>query len=251
MRKDEKETYQAYDEMALEYHDYRTKKHPKGWFYNEYLEMPSVLKTLGNIRGKKILDFGCGSGIYAKILAKRGAIVKGFDISKEMIKIAKKNNPKLDLRIGSGYKIPFDEKFDIVLSALTVHYLEDWDKMLKEVGRVLKEGGYFVFSTDNPVTAFGRTIRIKGKRLMSLGLKSYFDEGKYQFVAEFDNGKKIIIPCYHKTYESIIKNLIRNNFEILDYIDAFPDKRAKKLFPKSYEKFSKIPKFCIWKVRKR
>jgi len=111
MKKHEKEVRKNYDFMAEYYHNHRTKKFPQGWFYNEMLEMPSTLKLLGNVKGKKILDFGCGTGIYAKLLTKKGAKVKGFDLSSEMIKIAKKENPKLDLRVGSGNKIPFTEKF--------------------------------------------------------------------------------------------------------------------------------------------
>jgi len=106
MTKEEKEAEAVYNKIAEHYHSHRTKKHPKGWFFNEMLEMPAMFELLGNVKGKKVLDFGCGSGIYAKILTKKGAIVKGFDISEEMLKIAKKDNPTLDLRQGSGYKIP-------------------------------------------------------------------------------------------------------------------------------------------------
>ena len=75
--KDEKEAKKMYDLLAKFYHDLRTKKYPQGWFYNEMLEMPSTLELLGNVKGKKILDFGCGTGIYAKILTKKGAKVSG------------------------------------------------------------------------------------------------------------------------------------------------------------------------------
>ena len=139
MKPEEKEAKKVYDNAADYYHYGRTKKYPQGWFYNELLEMPATLELLGNVKGKKILDFGCGTGIYAKLLTKKGAIVKGFDISEEMLKIAKKENPKLDLKIGSGYKIPFNEKFDIILASLVVHYLKDWNKMLREIKRMKED----------------------------------------------------------------------------------------------------------------
>ena len=87
-RKEEKRAKESYDFMAEYYHDVRTRRNPKGWFYNELLEMPATLELLGNIKGKKILDFGCGTGIYAKILTKKNAKVKGFDISPKMLEIA-------------------------------------------------------------------------------------------------------------------------------------------------------------------
>lgn len=248
MKTEEKQAKQNYDFMANEYHNIRTKKFLEGWFYNELLEMPATLKLLGNVNKKKILDFGCGTGIYAKLLTKKGAKVKGFDISEEMLKIAKKENPKLDLRIGSGYKIPFKEKFDIVLSPLVMHYLSDWNKVFKQVRKVLKSGGIFLFSTGNPVAECRKSIKVNGKKIRVFG--NYFNERKRNenWIVE---GKKIKISFYHITYETIINTIIKNNFEIIGYKDAFPIKKAQKLFPKDYVVCSKIPIFSIWKVKKK
>ncbi len=105
--------------------------------------MRATLELVGNVKGKEVLDYGCGSGLYLKVLIKRGASVKGFDISEEMLKIARKKFPKLDLRLGSGYNIPFREKFDLVVAPLVLHYIDDWDKVFREVSRVLKKNGIF------------------------------------------------------------------------------------------------------------
>jgi len=249
MKQEEKEAIKNYALCAKGYHNWRTKKHPQGWFYNELLEMPSTLDLLGNMKNKKILDFGCGTGIYAKILAKEGAKVKGFDISKEMLNIARKENPNLDLRLGSGYDIPFKEKFDIVLAPLVVHYLKDWNKMFAEVSRILNKGGYFIFSTGNPVAEAKKKISMGNKKISILD--NYFKEGKVYANWKDDKGKKIKMSAYHKTYETIIKTIINNNFEIIDYKDCFPIKKAKKLFPRDYAEYSKKPFFCVWKVRKK
>ena len=85
MKTDENIAKKNYDISAKAYHNLRTIENPQGWFYNELLEMPSTLELLGNVKGKKILDFGCGSGIYAKLLTKKGAKIKGFYISNEII----------------------------------------------------------------------------------------------------------------------------------------------------------------------
>jgi SAM-dependent methyltransferase len=249
MKKEEKEAIMNYAKSAKAYHNWRTKANPKGWFYNEHLEMPATLQLLGNVKRKKILDFGCGTGIYGRLLTKKGAIVKGFDISKEMLEIAKEENPKLDLREGSGYKIPFKEKFDIVLSSLTVHYLKDWNKMFKEVSRVLKPKGLFIFSTNNPVFSSRERRIIEGKKVTTFG--DYFKE-EVAWTSWRDNeGKEMKMMHYNKTYETIISYILKNDFEIVGYKDCFPTKESKKLFPKDYAEFSKKPFFCVWKVRKR
>lgn len=247
MKPEEKEAREKYDSMAEDYHNMRTKEHPKGWFYNEFLEMPATLGLIGNVKRKKLLDLGCGSGIYAKLLTKKGAIVKGFDISPKMLEIAKKNNPDLDLRIGSAYKIPFKEKFDIVYSALVIHYLNDYDKMFKQVSRVLNKNGLFIFSTVNPVIEVIEKINRKYKT--DRNKDDYFNEKRISTVWNV-GGKEREVFAYHKTYETIIKSIIRNGFDIVDYKDCFPLKKSKKLFPKDYAIFSKIPYFCVWKVRK-
>src|SRR3989344_1648913 len=248
--KEETETEETYDAMAPFYHEYRTTKFKGGWFFNEYLEMPAMLTALGNVKGKKILDWGCGSGVYAKILSKRGAGGKGFDISEEMIKIARTENQNLDLRIGSGLKIPFDEKFDIVFASLALHYLKDWNKVFSEVSRVLKKEGLFLFSDDNPVTKSSKSITYEGNKIKALGIRNYFKEGEMHSADwELPNGKTVRIRAYSRTFESVIKTILQNNFEIIDYVDAFPIPSAKNKFPEEYKLWSKVPKFVIWKLK--
>ncbi len=249
MKPEENETRKKYDFMAEEYNHMRIKKYPHGWFYNEMLEMPSVLELLGSVKGKKILDLGSGTGIYAKLLTEKGAIVKGFDLSPGMIKIAKQENPKLDLKIGSAYKIPFNEKFDIVLASLVVHYIKDWDKMFNEIKRVLKDGGIFIFSTGNPVSEFLQRIKVGKETIKVLG--DYFKEGKKHQIWTNIKNRNLKISSYHITYETLIRRILKNNFEIIDYKDCFPLKKAEKLFPGDYREFSKRPYFCAWKLRKK
>ena len=245
MKKDEREAKEVYDKIAKDYHELRTKD--KGWFYNEFLEMPATLSLLGNVKNKTILDFGCGSGLYAKHLIKKGAKVYGFDISKKMINIARKEAPKAILKVASGYKIPFNKKFDIVLASLVLDYFVDWNKVFNEIKKHLKKDGYFIFSIGNPVTECVKKIKVNNTTSRVLG--DYFKERKIYGVWWRGYKNEIKVPTYHKRYETIIKIILKNGFKIVDYKDAYPKEEAKKLFPKDYKLFSKIPYFCVWKVR--
>ncbi len=251
MKKEEKEAEKTYNFIAEFYHNYRTKMNPRGWFYNEHLEMPMTLKLLGNIGGKKILDMGCGTGIYAKLLTKKGAKLKGFDISDEMLKIARKDNPKLDLRKGSLYKIPFKEKFDIVYAALAMDYVPNWDKVFRNVSNVLKKNGIFIFSTGNPLAEMLKSVKVGEEKLKVFGIRNYFEEDKVHYSKWDLKNKKVRVPSYHKTYGTIVKTIVRNGFEIIDYEDTFPSKKSKKLFPEEYKQYSKYPYFCAFKLRKK
>lgn len=259
MKLEEKEAKEKYDKVAEHYHNWRTKINPKGWMFNEHLEMPSTLSMLGNIKGKKILDIGCGAGIYSKIMHKKGALVKGFDLSDEMLRIAKLENPDLDLRKGSFYKIPFKEQFDIAIAPLVIDYAKDWNKVFSQVNSRLKRDGEFIFSIGNPITETAEKLIINGKRMKYKGISArvlydYFKERKiYGTWKNILHKKQVInikMPTYHKTYETIIGIILKNGFQIVNYKDCFPTKKSKKLFPEEYKFLSKVPYFCVWKVKK-
>ncbi len=251
--KDEEDVLTSYNTGAEHYHEQRTTKYPEGWFFNELLEMPATLKLLGNVKGKRLLDFGCGTGIYAKLLTRMGANVSGFDISSEMLAIAKKENPSLDLKLGSGYKIPFREKFDIVQASLVLDHVKYWNRALAEVHKVLKNDGTFVFSVGNPVAETAKSIKFMGKKYRVLGIRDYFLEhvSYNRWKIDGKNVRSVSVPFYHKTYETIIRTVVKNGFEIVDYRDAFPLKKAEKLFPEYYKRYSKIPFFSVWKLKKQ
>jgi len=232
----------TYNQIAEEYYHLRTKMHPKGWFYNELLEIPTTLKLLGNIKNKKILDLGCGPGLYARILAKKGAKVKAMDISEKEIEIARKNNPEIEFEVGNAEELPYkNSEFDIVLAALVIEHFDKWDKVLNEVRRVLKKKGIFVFSIGNPVS---NCVHIRKRAKLK---REYFKE--IENTSKWWNGVKM--KWYHKTYGTIIRLLVKNGFELIDYEDCKPLKKAKKLFPEEYNVAISLPYFCAWKLRKK
>lgn len=237
---------EKYKDIGEEY--YKSRKHKSGssYFYNENLEMPTTLKLLGNVKDKKILDVGCGPGLYAKKLTKKSAKVKGIDLSEELIKIARQENPKLDFKVGDIEKLPYkNSEFDIVLATLVLGHLSNWDKALKEINRVLKKEGVFVFSGYNPVVEKTKKTRWFFRNFREI--KDYFEEG-WRFTKWKKDAKKI---HYHRTYGTIVKQLVNHGFEIVDYEDCKPLKSSKKSYPRLYNKTINAPHFCVWKVRKK
>ncbi|MFA5856998.1 MAG: class I SAM-dependent methyltransferase [Candidatus Pacearchaeota archaeon] len=260
MKKEEIEAKNKYDLIAEFYHNFRTKENPKGWMYNEHLEMPATLKLIGNVRAKKVLDFGCGSGIYTKILKNKGAKIKGFDISESMLKIARDNLPDIEFKQGSGNKIPYNEKFDLVIASLVMDYFDDWSKPFKEVSRVLNSNGEFIFSIGNPISETSIKYEVDGKRVKYEGIPvrifgDYFSERKiygiWKNILHKNKVRDIKMPTYHKTYETVIKTILSNGFEIVDYIDCYPTKESQHLFPEEYKFLTRVPFFCSWKVKKK
>jgi ubiquinone/menaquinone biosynthesis C-methylase UbiE len=245
----QKITRKAYDTLGKAYYEARKYKSDSSYFYNELLEMPVTLKLLGNVKGKNILDAGAGPGLYARLLTDKGAKVKGIDISPKLLEIARKEAPEVRFTQNSVEKLPFkDKEFDIVLCTLVLGHLDNWNKAFKEIFRVLKSGGLFIFSVYNPIGELAKSKKWFFKRIVKI--KDYFIERKRAGTWKSE-GKKVMIVHYHKTYGTIVKYIINNGFEILDYEDCKPPKNSKKMFPKDYERTIHIPLFCVWKVRKK
>lgn len=110
-----------------------------------------AIGLLGNTQGKKILDCGCGMGNLGVYLTMRGAYIKGFDISSEMVKVARVNaeknhvNGKCSFLCSSFENLPYrDISFDLAMGAYILHHV-NIERAVKELHRVLKPGGKAVF----------------------------------------------------------------------------------------------------------
>lgn len=89
--------------------------------------------------GKKVLDIGCGSGIYVDYLTRQGKKAVGIDFVNEFIKRAKKNY-RGKFRTANAYKLPFDDNsFDTVMMLDVLEHLDDELKALKEAIRVARK----------------------------------------------------------------------------------------------------------------
>lgn len=122
--------------------------------YNAHYDRPAVLGLLGDVSGCRILDVGCGSGLYAAELARRGAHVTGFDSSAKLVQHARQRvGDAADLRVHDLHH-PLgwlsDDSVDQAVMALVVHHLADPVPALREMHRVLRPGGRLVVSTVHP-----------------------------------------------------------------------------------------------------
>jgi SAM-dependent methyltransferase len=118
---------------------------------------------LGDIRGKNVLDYGCGHGMAAVVLARVGATVTAFDLSPGYVNEARErmraNGVEVECIVADGEELPFpDAAFDAVWGNAILHHL-DLTRAGRELFRVLKPGGVAVFCEPwggNPVLAFAR-----------------------------------------------------------------------------------------------
>jgi 2-polyprenyl-3-methyl-5-hydroxy-6-metoxy-1,4-benzoquinol methylase len=113
------------------------------------LERQLLLELLGGVAGKTLLDVGCGDGELASELSRRGAIVTALDADSMMIAAAQRRseieNTQLRLIEGQAERLPFDdESFDFVLAVTVLCFVQDAERAVAEMARVLKPGGRLV-----------------------------------------------------------------------------------------------------------
>jgi SAM-dependent methyltransferase len=122
---------------------------------------------LGDVKGKTVLEYGCGDGVNTVLLANRGAHVIALDLSPELIAVAKQRllthgiTSGVDLIVGSAHNLPLpDDSIDVVFGIAILHHL-DLELASNEVRRVLKQNGLAIFQEpvrNSPVLRFVRKL---------------------------------------------------------------------------------------------
>ena len=162
-------------------HEYRLSKHSPGtveYFmdikssYDKKYGYNREFVDYESLKGKKILEIGCGLGIDLVQFAKAGAITTGMDISDFAVEMSRKNleihNLKADVFRGDGEYLAFeDESFDSVFAISSIPYTQNPEKMIREIHRVLKKGGeayLVVYNSGSWLNMLFRIFNMKSQR---------------------------------------------------------------------------------------
>jgi SAM-dependent methyltransferase len=187
-------------------------------------EWYELKKMLPDLQGKRVLDLGCGFGWHCRYAISQGAkTVIGVDISERMISEAENKTTSENIKyICSPIEdIDFPEaSFDVVISSLTLHYIESFDEILEKISKWLVNGGDFVFSVEHPIfTAQGTQdwyYDLQGNRL-HWPVDHYFTEGIRKSVFLDEDVLK-----YHKTLTTYMQGLIMKGFIITGVVEPKP-----------------------------
>lgn len=187
-------------------------------------EWHELQKMLPDFKAKKVLDLGCGYGWHCKYAAENGAdFVLGTDISHRMLESARQKNhdEKIEYRCAAMEDLDFPAgMFDVVLSSLAFHYVEDFRTLVKNIAAWLKADGDFVFSVEHPVfTSYGTQdwYYDDSGNILHFPVDRYYYEGKREAVFL---GEKVV--KYHRTLTTYLNTLLENGFVIQQVIEPQP-----------------------------
>nr|ADQ54416.1 methyltransferase [uncultured marine crenarchaeote E37-7F] len=223
--------------------------------YNELVEVPAMLNLIGDVKEKKVLDAGCGYGFYSLLLAKKGAIVTGIDISEKNIELAKKNASECSIKCESivcdmqDLSIFQSETFDLVTSSIVVNYLDDLKKAFLEVFRVIKLQGIFTFSENHPILKGKWETDSEGRRL-HWNLDNYFERSIIIDKWRTQSGGIIETRSQHRTIQDYFDALISAGFTVERLVEPKPIETSIDSKKDRYERAKRIPYFILFKERK-
>ena len=142
------------------------------------------LRLLGRVRGKRVLEVGCGAARWTMALHRSGARVTGTDLSGQQLATARKLQRTSRLRFplvrGSVERLPFQEAtFDLVFCDWGAMTFSDPARSIPECSRVLRRGGRLVFATWNPIRYL--TLDARVDRQVTRLVRPYFGDGRIDF----------------------------------------------------------------------
>lgn len=229
---------QNYEQFAQRYAQAaETKPH------NAYYERPNTLSLLPDVNGLRVLDAGCGPGIYAQWLVDHGAEVVAVDVTPDFVELTRQRVGDRATVLHADLQHPLtfaeDESFDLVLCPLVLDYIADWQPVFAEFYRVLKPGGTFVFSAGHP---FGDYLYYPHA--------SYFDT--ILFEAEWRSfGDPVpVIKSYRRPLAAFINPLVAAGFRLDHLLEAKPTDHFRQADPKDYDKLMQQPGFLCVRAKK-
>jgi ubiquinone/menaquinone biosynthesis C-methylase UbiE len=179
---------------------------------------PVLWMFVGEVRGLKVLDAGCGTGYLSNKLIEKGALVTGIDFSERMIAIARATNSSGDFRIDSCSELRTidDKNIDLVIANYVLMDAPDLRGTMEAFNRVLKLGGVAVLVFSHPCFPQGRASRSEdGEVIRYLWKVSYFQEHKCidppwaHFKSDF--------IWFHRPLSEYWKAFTRAGFEVIDF----------------------------------
>ena len=191
--------------------------------------------TLGDVGGQRICDLGCGEGHLSRRMAQAGALVVGVDSSRLLLEAAARRSEGLPIRylLEDAQSLETLERgaFDRVVSNFALMDIPDLEAVYAAVHRVLRPGGWFLFSLTHPCFQLPR-FEAEGSAEEADGNaagESYFREGFWR--SDWKGGIRGRVGAHHRTLSTYLNLLIQAGFGLSRLIEPHsPGQTFPKIF---------------------
>ena len=215
---------------------------------NETIEYPIFWELIGDTRGLGVLDLGCGEAKFGReLLDKEVKSYVGLEASDKMANSAEERLKGLNAHIIRSTIEAHDfapTSYDLVISQLVLHYVEDLSETFGRIYQTLKPGGRFIFSVEHPViTSSSQSLESSERRTAWL-VDDYFKTGER--VYPWMGGE---VTKYHRTVEDYFSSLQEVGFTVERLRESRP-LRENSVDAEEYERRLRIPLFIFFSARK-
>lgn len=231
--------------------------------YSYNIEWPCIRKLLPDLKGKTVVDLGCGTGIFTFLLEQNNpSTIIGIDLSEEMLQIAKdkakenKSCARFVLYDAARCANVIEKPVDFIFSSTTSHYIEDLEHLFSNVSRSLKREGESIFSVIHPIYSAMYPIEhgdIFPKdeewtvRYLDRSVRAYIQPW-IEYNEAFENH---LSKSYHHTFADYVNAIIGAGLMIEQIYEPMAPEKWKVSEPDRYEGFIETPVYMIIKMRKR
>ena len=169
-------------------------------------------RLLGDLKGKRVLELGCGNAQRSIAFSRQGATAIGIDFSPGMIEAAKRlcerESARVELRLGDLADLAFlrADSVDLVFSVYALSYVRDFERVFRQANRVLKAGAPLVFSVPHPAFA---VVDDASPEQPPVVARSYFDRSPVTRQRDGDT-----VDTYHHTTADLLMGLIRAGYRV-------------------------------------
>lgn len=219
--------------------------------FREHYNNPAFLEFAGDMRGKTVLDAGCGEGHNTRMFARRGARITGVDLSAKMIEFARAEEIREPLGIRyqrASYTNLAEfraDSFDAVISTMALMDGPDFPRAMGEVTRVLRPGGTLAFSILHPCFATKGMGWIKDDsgRAVKFTVADYFNSEpfiEYWKFGHAPNASQVEdfgIPRFDRTLADYINPVIAAGLRLEEIREPRAPESACALYPEAFRKF--------------
>jgi len=197
----------------------------------EAVEWPAFRRMIPELRGRRVLDLGCGFGWHCRFAAEQGArSVLGVDLSEKMLAraAAETHDPRItysrqaieDIRFSAG-------EFDVVMSSLAFHYVAAWEDACRQVYHCLSPRGTFVFSVEHPIFT---SVAAQEWSRDAAGERRHWPVDGYQLEGpRSTHWLSAEVTKYHRTTATYVNALVSTGFLLrrLEELPGLDDVRAR------------------------